>query len=204
MFYCCSNFSCFSNYIEWFLLFYWVKTPQYSLKIIKEYVEKHDVIMFKKYVATDKLCGQVVESILNQRFSNEGENNPITQNIIIDKSKLYSAELESKNRGKETTNSIYLKLSLQNKIDKPVTINAFKLQCINNDNNIRYEKNMPLKNRSITIAPNKNEPIQGQLLLNQFSGADKKLINEFNNYKIEVIITSIKIGDRVIKYQDEL
>ena len=63
---------------------------------------------------------------------------------------------------------------------------------------------MPLKNRSITIAPNKNEPIQGQLLLNQFSGADKKLINEFNNYKIEVIITSIKIGDRVIKYQDEL
>ena len=82
MFYCCSNLSCFSNYIEWFLLFYWVKTPQYSLKIIKEYVEKHDVIMFEKYVATDKLCGQIVESILNQRFSNEGENNPITQNII--------------------------------------------------------------------------------------------------------------------------
>ena len=82
MFYCCSNLSCFSNYIEWFLLFYWVKTLQYSLKIIKEYVEKHDVIMFEKYVATDKLCGQIVESILNQRFSNEGENNPITQNII--------------------------------------------------------------------------------------------------------------------------
>lgn len=38
-----------------FYFLYWIKTPAYSLNIIRESVEKHDVATFEKHVDMDTL-----------------------------------------------------------------------------------------------------------------------------------------------------
>lgn len=65
-----------------FYFFYWVKTPQYSLKLIQESVQNHDVVSFEKHVDTEALCTQAVDGFLAQEMSTNDMNNPLIQGII--------------------------------------------------------------------------------------------------------------------------
>ena len=65
-----------------FYFFYWVKTPQYSLKLIQESVQNHDVVAFEKHVDTEALCTQAVDGFLAQEMSTNDMNNPLIQGII--------------------------------------------------------------------------------------------------------------------------
>ena len=65
-----------------FYFFYWTKTPQYSLNIIKEAVEKHDVVTFEKHVDTETLCTQAFDAFLNQSMPETDKNNPFVQGLL--------------------------------------------------------------------------------------------------------------------------
>ena len=43
-----------------FYLLYWVKTPQYSLNIIKESVAKHDLMTFERHVNLQNIGTQAI------------------------------------------------------------------------------------------------------------------------------------------------
>ena len=62
-----------------FYFFYWVKTPQYSLKLIQESVKSHDVVSFEKHVDTEALCTQALDAFLTQSMSETDKNNPFVQ-----------------------------------------------------------------------------------------------------------------------------
>ena len=65
-----------------FYFFYWVKTPQYSLKLIQESVENHDVVSFEKHVDTETLCTQALDAFLTQSMSETDKNNPFVQGLL--------------------------------------------------------------------------------------------------------------------------
>lgn len=65
-----------------FYFFYWIKTPQYSLKLIQESVQNHDVVSFEKHVDTEALCTQAVDGFLAQEISNNDMNNPFVLGIV--------------------------------------------------------------------------------------------------------------------------
>ncbi len=65
-----------------FYFFYWVKTPQYSLKLIQESVKSHDVVSFEKHVDTEALCTQALDAFLTQSMSETDKNNPFVQGLL--------------------------------------------------------------------------------------------------------------------------
>ena len=68
-----------------FYFFYWVKTPLYSVNLIRESVEKHDVVQFKKHVDMDTLYGKAIEDMLIAVDKIEGTeimSNPFSASIV--------------------------------------------------------------------------------------------------------------------------
>lgn len=68
-----------------FYFLYWVKTPAYSLNIIKESVEKHDVATFEKHVDMDTLYTKFFDDALIAQGEITGENlmaNPFAAGLI--------------------------------------------------------------------------------------------------------------------------
>lgn len=68
-----------------FYFFYWIKTPIYSLNLIRESVEKHDVVQFKKHVDMDTFYSKAIEDTVIAVDKIEGTNimsNPFASSII--------------------------------------------------------------------------------------------------------------------------
>lgn len=58
-------------FISCFGYWYWLRTPQYSLKVIKEAVETHDLGKFEKHVDIDTLVSRLVDQLLDTRLNNK-------------------------------------------------------------------------------------------------------------------------------------
>lgn len=321
-----------------FYFLYWVKTPQYSLKLIRDSVEKHDVATFEKHVDLTTITGQALDALMAQEMSKEDMNNPlvagiiqtmkpvmveslkngfieyvrsgnlelkdpfkdrnkqeataqkeeskidnmnkmefkditnvetegnrakvsllfhdnklekdftviigmgkledgtwrvdnleniadfakeyneatkaklaqinqqiadeIAQNIVINQDNTYSIKLNTQTVFGLLDGKLQISLSLQNKTDQPIIVNKFKLQAKDSEGNIAYEKE--ISGNNMTIQPNQVYPTKGQFDLNPFIAADKKFMEQFNNYKTDIMITSITIGDKTIEYQNKL
>ncbi|HWR44198.1 DUF2939 domain-containing protein, partial [Sporomusa sp.] len=54
--------------------FYWTKTPEYSLKIIQEAVQKHDLEKFKMHVDMDTLTSHAVDDLFSDSISKASNN----------------------------------------------------------------------------------------------------------------------------------
>lgn len=67
--------------IGWYFL-YWVKTPSYSLGLIKTAVEKHDLDTFHKHVDLDTLIGGAYDDAANYFLTKEGMNNPFAMGFV--------------------------------------------------------------------------------------------------------------------------
>lgn len=68
-----------------FYFFYWVKTPVYSLNLIRESIQKHDVVQFKKHVDMDTLYSKAIEDTLVAVDKIEGTDimsNPFASSIV--------------------------------------------------------------------------------------------------------------------------
>lgn len=68
-----------------FYFFYWVKTPTYSLNIIKEAVQKHDVTTFERHVDMDTLYTKAFDDFIVATDKIEGKNslaNPLAAGFI--------------------------------------------------------------------------------------------------------------------------
>lgn len=57
--------------------FYWTKTPAYSLNIIKESIQKHDLATFNKHVDTQALYDRLYDDYLAYSMEKDGMNNPL-------------------------------------------------------------------------------------------------------------------------------
>lgn len=60
----------------WYFL-YWVKSPSYSLNLIREAVQNHDVETFHRHVDTKTLYGQLYDDVVGYSLEKEGMNNPL-------------------------------------------------------------------------------------------------------------------------------
>lgn len=68
-----------------FYFFYWIKTPTYSLGIIKESIEKHDVATFEKHVDLDSLYTKGFDDLIVAADKIQGDNtlsNPLAAGFI--------------------------------------------------------------------------------------------------------------------------
>ena len=68
-----------------FYFFYWIKTPLYSVNLIRESIQKHDVVQFKKHVDMDTLYGKAIEDMLIAVDKIEGTeimSNPFSNSIV--------------------------------------------------------------------------------------------------------------------------
>lgn len=60
----------------WYFL-YWVKSPSYSLNLIREAVRNHDVETFRRHVDTETLYGQLYDDVVIWSLEKEGLNNSL-------------------------------------------------------------------------------------------------------------------------------
>lgn len=65
-----------------FYLLYWVKTPQHSLGIIKDAVEKHDLITFEKHVNLQNIGTQAIDDMIATTIPAEEMKTPAVAGII--------------------------------------------------------------------------------------------------------------------------
>jgi len=65
-----------------FYLLYWVKTPQYSLNIIKESVAKHDLMTFERHVNLQNIGTQAIDDMIATTISPEDRKNPLILGMI--------------------------------------------------------------------------------------------------------------------------
>ncbi|MDU2064666.1 MAG: DUF4163 domain-containing protein [Sporomusaceae bacterium] len=54
--------------------FYWMRTPEYSLKLIQESLKNHDLDQFKKHVDIDSLLSQTIDDVLEEAGKNKNDN----------------------------------------------------------------------------------------------------------------------------------
>ncbi len=65
-----------------FYLLYWVKTPQYSLNIIKESVAKHDLMTFERHVNLQNIGTQAIDDMIATTISPEDRKKPLIIGMI--------------------------------------------------------------------------------------------------------------------------
>ena len=66
-----------------FYFLYWVKTPAYSLNLIREAVEKHDLVKFEKHVDTESLYNRAFDEVVQKSLSESGyANNQLAMGIV--------------------------------------------------------------------------------------------------------------------------
>ena len=66
-----------------FYFLYWVKTPAYSLNLIREAVEKHDLVKFERHVDTEALYNRAFDEVVQKSLSESGyENNQLALGIV--------------------------------------------------------------------------------------------------------------------------
>ena len=66
-----------------FYFLYWVKTPAYSLNLIREAIEKHDLVKFEKHVDTESLYNRAFDEVVQKNLTNSGyENNQLVMGLI--------------------------------------------------------------------------------------------------------------------------
>lgn len=73
-----------------FYFFYWIKTPQYSLGIIKESIQKHDLVKFEKNVDLNNMYTRAFDDLIMATLSEDDKNNPfifgiasMMKNIVV-------------------------------------------------------------------------------------------------------------------------
>ena len=66
-----------------FYFFYWLKSPQYSLTIIRDAVKKHDLATFEKYVDVNNINSKGIDAMLTATISPDDAQNPILGNMIL-------------------------------------------------------------------------------------------------------------------------
>ncbi len=68
-----------------FYFFYWIKTPAYSLNIIRESVQKHDVVTFEKHVDLDSVYNKAFDDAIVAMDKIEGKgtlSNPMAAGFL--------------------------------------------------------------------------------------------------------------------------
>ncbi len=66
-----------------FYFLYWVKTPAYSLTLIRESIEKHDLVKFEKHVDTESLYNRAFDDVVQKNLTQSGyENNQFVMGLI--------------------------------------------------------------------------------------------------------------------------
>lgn len=66
-----------------FYFLYWVKTPAYSLNIIRESIEKHDLVKFEKHVDTESLYSRAFDDVVQKNLGQAGyENNQFVMGLV--------------------------------------------------------------------------------------------------------------------------
>lgn len=132
---------------------------------------------------------------INKQIADE-----ITQNISINTANV-NAKLQTQNILGLIDGKVFVYIPLKNLTNQNITINNIKIQFINNDNNIIYEKTLTT---NIIMQPNQENTMALNFELNPFIDKDKNLIKIFSNTKTNIIITDIQTLDKNIKYQTEL
>lgn len=59
----------------WYFMYY-TKTPTYSLNLIREAVQKHDVQSFKQHVELDRVLSRAVDDYISSEIEMDSNNNP--------------------------------------------------------------------------------------------------------------------------------
>lgn len=83
-----------------FYFFYWVKTPQYSIGIIRDSIQKHDLVKFEKHVDMQSLYSRAFDDVIAISLKEENQSNklaiglaatfkPIAITTFIDQTKRY-------------------------------------------------------------------------------------------------------------------
>ncbi|MHC1717890.1 MAG: hypothetical protein AB9883_04465 [Acidaminococcaceae bacterium] len=73
-----------------FYFLYWIKTPQYSLGIIKESIQKHDLVKFEKHVDLNNMYTRAFDDLIMATLSEDDKSNPfifgiasMMKNIVV-------------------------------------------------------------------------------------------------------------------------
>lgn len=67
--------------LGWYFL-YWVRTPSYSLGLIRDAVKQHDLAAFQKHVDTEKFIGSLYDDGMAYKMDADGMNNPLVQAMV--------------------------------------------------------------------------------------------------------------------------
>lgn len=79
---------------------YWLQTPQYSLKMVRTAISNHDLTLFQKHVDVDSLVSRAIDQIIDSKMNDpnevqdEGMNNIAKGLILTLKPQLVSAAKE--------------------------------------------------------------------------------------------------------------
>ena len=73
-----------------FYFLYWIKTPQYSLGIIRESIQKHDLVKFERHVDLNNMYNRAFDDLIMATLSDSDKNNPfiigiasMMKNIVV-------------------------------------------------------------------------------------------------------------------------
>ena len=66
-----------------FYFFYWLKSPQYSLKLIRDAVQRHDAVTFEKYVDVNNLNSRAIDDMVTATISPEDAQNPLLSTMVL-------------------------------------------------------------------------------------------------------------------------
>jgi hypothetical protein len=66
-----------------FYFFYWLKTPQYSLQIIREAVQKHDAATFEKHVDVNNLNSRAIDVMVTSTIAPDDAQNPLLESMLV-------------------------------------------------------------------------------------------------------------------------
>ena len=90
-----------------FYFLYWIKTPAYSLNIIRESIEKHDLMKFEKHVDTESMYSRAFDEVVQKQLSESGyENNQFAMGIVGLMKKTVVDELVSQTKKYVETGSV--------------------------------------------------------------------------------------------------
>ena len=62
-----------------FYFFYWIKTPAYSLGLVRTAMEKHDLVQFERHVDLQSVYDRGFDALIQEELSKSGESN----NVLI-------------------------------------------------------------------------------------------------------------------------
>lgn len=104
---------------SWYFL-YWKKTPAYSLGLIRESIEKHDVVAFEKHVDMDSLLSHAFDDIIMASLNDDKSTNDVGKTFALGFAQVIKQPfiMTMKDAGKRFVEKGNIDDSVDNKPDK--------------------------------------------------------------------------------------